>query len=58
MANSFLKSFMEAVNPVVGKVAKRARDPQGRKIERRTQSEADAPSTRRTMKATLEERSI
>ena len=58
MATSFLKSFMEAVNPVVGKAAKRARDPQGCKIERRMRSEADAPSMRLTMKATLEEWSM
>ena len=56
MATSFLKSFMEAVNPVAGKAAKRARDPQGHKIQRRTRSEAatDAPSTEPTTKATLE----
>ena len=56
MATSFLKSFMEAVNPVVGKAAKRAQDPQGCKIERRTWSEAapNAPSTELTTKATLE----
>ena len=55
MATSFLKSFMEAVNPVAGKAAKRVQDPQGRKIQRRSQSEAalDAPSTEPTTKATL-----
>ena len=37
MATSFLKSFMEAVNPGVGKAAKRVQDPQGHKTERRTQ---------------------
>ena len=58
MATSFLKSFMEAVNPVVGKAAKRACDPQGRKIERRMRSEADAPLMRPAMKATLEEQSM
>ena len=56
MATSFLKSFMEAVNPVAGKAAKRAQDSQGRKTERRTQSEAarNAPSMEPTTKATLE----
>ena len=59
MATSFLKSFMEAVNPVVGKAAKRVQDPQGHKTERRMWSEADldALSMRPTMNATLEERS-
>ena len=56
MATSFLKSFMEVVNPVAGKAAKRARDPQGHKNERRMRSEAalDALSMGPTMKATLE----
>ena len=39
MATSFLKSFMEAVNPAAGKDAKKMRDPQGRKAEGGTQSE-------------------
>ena len=40
MATSFLKSFMEAVNPAAGKAAKKTRDPQGHKTERRMRSEA------------------
>ena len=42
MATSFLKSFMEAVNPAAGKSAQKARDPQSRKAERKTQPEAEA----------------
>ena len=56
MATSFLKSFMEAVNLVVGKAAKKTWDPQGRKAERRTWSEA-APNvllTELTSKEALE----
>ena len=40
MATSFLKSFMEAVNPAAGKAAQKAWDPQGHKTERRTRPEA------------------
>ena len=56
MATSFLKSFMEVVNQVVGKAAKRARDPQSCKTVRKTrpQSALDAPLTELTSKATLE----
>ena len=36
MATSFIKSFMEVVNPAAGKAAKKTRDPQ----ERRTRSES------------------
>ena len=39
MATSFLKSFMEVVNPAAGKAAKKVQDPQGHKTERRTRSE-------------------
>ena len=42
MATSFLKSFMEAVNPAAGKAAQKAWDPQGRKTERKTQPEGEA----------------
>ena len=42
MATSFLKSFMEAVNPTAGKAAQKARDPQSRKTERKTQPKAEA----------------
>ena len=41
MATSFLKSFMEVVNPAAGKSAQKAWDPQGRKTERKTQPEAE-----------------
>ena len=41
MATSFLKSFMEAVNPAAGKAAQKARDPQSRKSERKTQPEVE-----------------
>ena len=41
MATSFLKSFMEAVNPVAGKAAQKAHDSQGRKAERKMQPEAE-----------------
>ena len=56
MATSFLKSFIEVVNPVAGKAAKRVWDPQGRKTERRTrpQTAPDAPLMEPSSKATLE----
>ena len=61
MATSFLKSHMkyEAVNLAAGKAAKKARDPQGRKTERRTWSEAapNALLAELTSKEALEERS-
>ena len=59
MATSFLKSFIEAVNPAVGKAAKRVRDSQGRKTKRRMrpQTAPDAPSMELSSKATLERRS-
>ena len=41
MATSFLKSFMEAVNPIAGQSAQKARDPQSRKTEKKTQPEAE-----------------
>ena len=58
MATSFLKSLMEAVNPAAGKAAQKARDPQGRKTERKMQPEA-APNAllELTSKEALEERS-
>ena len=40
MATSFLKSFMEAVNPTAGKDAKKMGDPQSHKTEKGTWSEA------------------
>ena len=60
MATSFLKSFMEAVNPVVGKAAKKMWDPQGCKTERRTWSEAapNALLAELTSKEALEGQSI
>ena len=59
MATSFLKSFIEAVNPVVGKAAKRVWDPQGHKTERRMwpQTAPDAPLTEPSSKAILERQS-
>ena len=42
MATSFLKSFMEVVNPAAGKAAQKAHDPQSHKTERKTQPEAEA----------------
>ena len=59
MATSFIKSFMEAVNPATGKAAKRARDPQDCQTERRTRSEA-APNAllELTSKEALEEWSM
>ena len=58
MATSFLKSFMEAVNPATGKVVKKLRDPQGCKTERRTRPEAALNALLElTSKEALEERS-
>ena len=58
MATSFLKSFMEVVNPTAGKAAQKARDPQGCKTEMRMHPEA-APNAllEMTSKEALEERS-
>ena len=60
MATSFLKSFMEAVNPAVGKAAKKTWDPQGHKTERRMRSEAasNALLAELSSKEALEARSI
>ena len=41
MSTSFLKSFMEVVNPAAGKAAQKAHDPQSRKAERKTQPETE-----------------
>ena len=41
MATSFLKSFMEVVNPAAGKAAQKVRDPQSHKTERKMQPEAE-----------------
>ena len=41
MATSFLKSFMEAVNPTAGKAAQNVWDPQSHKTKRKTQPEAE-----------------
>ena len=59
MATSFLKSFMEAVNPAAGKAAQKVRDPQGHKTERKRRPEA-APNAllELTSKEALEEWSI
>ena len=59
MATSLLKSFIEAVNPAVGKVAKKAQDPQGRKTERKMQPQAasDALSKEPPSKGVLESQS-
>ena len=37
MATSFIKSFMEAVNPATAKAAKRAQDPQDPRVKRTRQ---------------------
>ena len=42
MATSFLKSFMEVVNPAASKAARKAQDPQGHKTKRKTQPEVEA----------------
>ena len=59
MATSFLKSFIEAVNPAGGKAARKVQDPQGRKTERKTwpQAASDATSTEPSSKGVLESRS-
>ena len=59
MATSLLKSFIEAVNPAVGKAAKKVWDPQGHKTERKMQPWAaqDAPSTEPSSKGVLESQS-
>ena len=56
MATSFLKSFMEVVNPAAGKAAQKVWDPQGHKTERKMQPEA-APNAllELTSKEALEE---
>ena len=56
MATLFLKSFIQVVNPIVGKAAKKAQDPQGHKTERkmRPQTARDAPLMEPSSKATLE----
>ena len=56
MATSFIKSFMEVVNPAAGKAAKRAWDPQDRQTERRMHPES-APNAlmELTTKEALEE---
>ena len=40
MATSFIKSFMEAVNPAAAKAAKRAQDPQDPRVEKTRQPQA------------------
>ena len=58
MAHSFLKSFMEAVNPAAGKAAQKVQDPQGCKTERRTHPEAASNALlEMTSKEALEEQS-
>ena len=59
MATSFIKSFMEAVNPATGKAAKKMRDPPDHQTEKRMRSEA-APNAllELTSKEALEERSM
>ena len=54
MATSFLKSFMEVVNPAAGKSAQKVWDPQSRKTERKTQPEAE---TNVLLSEALEDRS-
>ena len=58
MATSFLKSFMEAVNPAAGKAAQKEHDPQGHKTERRMRPEAASNGLlEMTSKEALEEQS-
>ena len=59
MATSFIKRFMEAVNPAAAKATKKLQDPQDRKTERKTQSKA-APNAllEATSKEALEEWSM
>ena len=59
MATSFLKSFIEAINPAVAKVGKKAQDPQGCKAERKLQPQADqaVPQAEPSLKSVLEVRS-
>ena len=40
MATSFIKSFMEAVNPAAAKAAKKAQDPQDPRVEKTRQPQA------------------
>ena len=40
MATSFIKSFMEAVNPAAARAAKRSQDPQDPRVERERQPQA------------------
>ena len=56
MATSLLKSFIEVVNPPVGKVAKKVCDPQGHKTKRKMWPRAaqDPPSTEPSSKGVLE----
>ena len=56
MATSLLKSFIEVVNPAAGQAGKKACDPQGCKIERRTCSQVAqaAPQVDPTSKSVLE----
>ena len=56
MATSFLKNFIEVVNPAAGKVVKKAQDPQGSKTERKMwpQAAQDALSTKPSSKGVFE----
>ena len=57
MATSFIKSFMEAVNPAAARAAKRTQDPQDPRVERVKQPQAASNTLLdATFRETLEER--
>ena len=57
MATSFIKSFMEAVNPAAVRAAKRTQDPQDPRVERERQPQvASNTLLDATFRETLEER--
>ena len=57
MATSFIKSFMEAVNPAAARAAKRTQDPQDPRVERERQPQAASNTLLdATFRETLEER--
>ena len=59
MATSFIKSFMEAVNPAAAKAAKRAQNPQDPRVERMERSETASNALLDvTSKEALEERPV
>ena len=57
MATSFIKSFMEAVNPAAARATKRTQDPQDPRVERERQPQAASNTLLdATFRETLEER--